>query len=120
MEEERRYAETHEWATPVEGGVRVGISAFAQSELGEVVFVDLPEAGAAFDAGEPMALVESIKAVSDVYAPVSGTVRATNERLNEQPELVNEDPLGAGWMVELATDESLDDLLSAAAYDERV
>jgi len=120
MDQDRRYAETHEWVLPVEGGVRVGISAFARSELGEVVFVDLPDVGDAVDAGERMALVESIKAVADVYAPVSGTVRAVNDELDERPELVSEDPLGAGWMVELDTDESLDDLLSAAEYDERV
>ncbi|MCU4753830.1 glycine cleavage system protein GcvH [Halobacteria archaeon AArc-curdl1] len=118
--DDRRYLESHEWALETDGVVRVGISDFAQDELGDVVFVELPDVGDDVSAGDAFGVVESIKAVSDLYAPVSGTVSAVNEDLFDAPELVNEDPLGDGWMLEIeATDES-DELLSADEYADQI
>jgi len=113
-----RYLDSHEWVRHDGGPVRVGISDFAQDELGDVVFVELPADGEEIAAGEEFGVVESIKAVSDVYAPVSGTVVAVNERLFDEPELLNESPFDEGWMleVELADPDDLDDLLSAEKY----
>ncbi|WP_348612420.1 glycine cleavage system protein GcvH [Halobaculum rarum] len=114
-----RYRESHEWIDPETG--RVGISEFAQDELGDVVFVELPSEGDAVAAGAEFGVVESIKAVSDLYAPVSGDVVAVNEALFDAPELVNEDPFGDGWMLELEIDEGdLDDLLSADEYRDQI
>jgi glycine cleavage system H protein len=117
---DRRYTKEHEWAlktTPNQ--VRVGITDFAQKSLGDIVFVELPKVNAKFEAGEPFGTVESVKAVSELYAPLSGTVVAVNEDLNDDPELVNTDPYGA-WMIELKVDGNLDAalgrLLDAAAY----
>jgi glycine cleavage system H protein len=121
--DDRRYLESHEWITADEPR-RIGITDFAQDELGDVVFVELPEAGESVTAGDAFGVIESIKAVSDLYAPVSGEVVAVNEELFDSPELVNEDPYGDGWMLELApgdveTGESAD-LLSADAYREQI
>jgi glycine cleavage system H protein len=115
------YLETHEWAREQDGLVRVGISDFAQDELGDVVFVELPDEGDELDADAAFGVVESIKAVSDLYSPVSGTVTAVNEELFDRPELVNEDPFGDGWMLELdpADPSEMDDLLSADEYREQ-
>jgi len=114
-----RYRESHEWIDPETG--RVGISEFAQDELGDVVFVELPGEGDAVEAGEEFGVVESIKAVSDLYAPVSGDVVAVNEALFDAPELVNDDPFGDGWMLELDVNEAdLDDLLSADEYADQI
>ena len=117
-----RYLESHEWLRTENGTARVGITDFAQDELGDVVFVELPDEGETLSAGEEFGVVESIKAVSDIYAPVSGTVTAVNETLFDQPELVNEDPFDEGWMLELElTDESeLDGLLDADAYRDQI
>jgi glycine cleavage system H protein len=113
------YLESHEWIDPETG--RVGISDFAQDELGDVVFVELPGEGDEFDQDEEFGVVESIKAVSDIYAPVSGEVTDVNEDLADRPELVNEDPFGEGWLVELDFDESdLDDLLDADEYRDQI
>lgn len=116
--EDCRYLESHEWARPENGAVRVGISDFAQDELGDVVFVELPDEGDQFEREEAFGVVESIKAVSDLYTPVSGTVTAANEALFDAPELVNEDPFGEGWMLEIdpADEADLDELLSPAEY----
>lgn len=97
---------------------RVGISDFAQDSLGDVVFVQLPEVGATVDAGASISEVESTKSVSDIYAPVSGTVTAVNEALTTQPELVNSDPYGEGWMFEVEVSDAgaIDGLMDAAAY----
>jgi glycine cleavage system H protein len=117
--EDCHYLETHEWVRRTNGTVRVGISDFAQDELGDVVFVELPSVGDRLEAGEEFGVIESIKAVSDLYAPVSGEVTAVNEELFDAPELVNESPFGDGWMLELEyEDESeFEDLLSAAEYE---
>ncbi|ELZ56712.1 MULTISPECIES: glycine cleavage system protein GcvH [Halorubrum] len=120
--DDRRYLESHEWATTGGDPVRVGVSDFAQDELGDVVFVELPEVGDEVAAGEAFGVVESIKAVSDLYAPVSGEVVAVNEALFDRPELVNEDPYGDGWMLEVAPAEGgeADGLLDADGYDDQI
>jgi glycine cleavage system H protein len=120
---ERRYLESHEWTTTESGDtVRIGITDFAQDELGDVVFVELPEAGDEVVAGEEFGVVESIKAVSDLISPVSGTVTAVNEDLFDAPELVNQDPYGDGWMLEVepSTESEFDDLLTADEYRDNI
>jgi glycine cleavage system H protein len=120
--DDTRYLDSHEWARRDDDLVRVGISDFAQDELGDVVFVELPSVGETVSAGETFGVVESIKAVSDLYAPVSGEVTTVNEDLFDRPELVNDDPYGDGWMLEidLADERELDDLLSAEAYRDQI
>jgi glycine cleavage system H protein len=120
--DDRRYMESHEYAARDGDTVRVGISDFAQDELGDVVFVELPDEGDSVTHDEAFGVVESIKAVSDLYAPVSGEVVDVNEDLFDAPELVNDDPYGDGWMLEISlSDETeLDDLLSADEYDEQI
>ncbi|MFB6091282.1 MAG: glycine cleavage system protein GcvH [Halobellus sp.] len=119
--EDRKYLESHEYATTDGDTATVGITDFAQDELGDVVFVELPEAGDEIAQGEEFGVVESIKAVSDLYAPVSGTVTAVNEELFDRPELVNDDPYGDGWMLEVEVSDAgeFDDLLSADEYREQ-
>jgi glycine cleavage system H protein len=116
--DDRRYSEDHEWALPENGRVRVGITDYAQDALGDVVFVQLPEVGAAATAGEPLGEVESTKSVSDVYAPVTGRVVEVNAGLSDSPNHLNEDPYGAGWICVIETDDAgaLDRLLDAEAY----
>lgn len=115
-----KYLESHEWFRIDDG--RVGISDFAQDELGDVVFVDLPDVGDELSADDAFGVVESIKAVSDIYAPVSGRVTDTNDALTDQPELVNEDPYGEGWLIEVdGVDESeLETLLSPDQYRDQI
>jgi glycine cleavage system H protein len=117
--DDRRYLESHEWLT-TGSPTRVGITEFAQDELGDVVFVELPEVGTSVTAGESFGVIESIKAVSDLYAPASGEVSGVNEALFDEPELVNEDPFGDGWMLELDVTDASDELLSAAEYREQI
>ena len=116
--EDLRYLDTHEWVRVTDGTARIGISDFAQDELGDVVFVDLPEEGEKLAAGDDFGVVESIKAVSDIYTPVSGTVSAVNDAVEGEPELLNNDPYGDGWLVEveLADESELDALLSPDEY----
>ncbi|MGH7539494.1 MAG: glycine cleavage system protein GcvH [Gemmatimonadota bacterium] len=120
--DELRYSREHEWAREENGRVRVGITDFAQDALGDVVYVDLPETGTRVEAGKPFGEVESTKSVSDVYAPVSGTVVERNGALEEKPELVNEQPYGDGWLVAIdpSDDAELGSLLDAASYREHV
>ncbi len=115
--EELRYTEKHEWVTTASGAARVGITDFAQDQLGDIVYVDLPEVGAAIEAGQPFGEVESTKSASEVYAPISGTVTARNEQLKDKPELINSDPYGAGWLIDIEpTDpDAVAELLDAAA-----
>lgn len=121
--DDRKYAESHEWAK-LEGetSVRMGISDFAQDALGDVVYVEVSEVGAAVTAGEPCSEVESTKSVSDVNAPVSGTIIAVNDALDANPELVNSDPYGEGWfaVIEASEPSQLDNLLTAAGYESSV
>ena len=113
-----KYSREHEWARSEEGRVRVGITDFAQDALGDVVYVDVPAEGTTVTANQPFSEVESTKSVSDVYAPMSGSVIERNPLLEERPELVNEQPYGDGWLVLLeASDPSaLQGLMDAAAY----
>ncbi|MEF8913461.1 glycine cleavage system protein GcvH [Natronomonas sp.] len=117
--EDCRYLESHEWARREDGTARIGITDFAQDELGDVVFVELPEVGDAIDKDAEFGVIESIKAVSDLYAPVSGEVTAVNEDLFDAPELVNEAPFGDGWMLEvdLADESEYEALLSPDEYE---
>ena len=120
--EDLGYLETHEWARETDDGVRVGVTDFAQDELGDVVFVELPEVGESVAAGDAFGVIESIKAVSDLYAPVSGEVLAVNEALFDRPELVNESPFDEGWMLTVDASDAgeLDDLLTATEYADQV
>lgn len=118
--EELRYTTEHEWVRSRDDSstVRVGITDYAQQALGDVVYVSLPEVGAAVSPGAAFGEVESTKSVSDLYAPLAGTVTARNEALDATPELINSDPYGAGWVVEIepAEDADASSLLDAAAY----
>ena len=116
--EDLRYTKEHEWARREGARVRVGITDFAQDALGDVVYVDLPDVGAAVEAGAPFGEVESTKSVSDVYSPVSGTIAERNPLIDDRPELVNEQPYGDGWLVvvEGASAGALDQLMDAGAY----
>ncbi len=116
--EDVRYTEQHEWLRMEGNRARVGITDYAQDALGDVVYVDIPEIGTEVKAGEPFGEVESTKSVSDVFAPVSGTVSERNGTLIEAPELVNEDPYGDGWMIvlDLSDPSEVDALLDAASY----
>ena len=114
---ERRYTKTHEWLSVDGKTVTVGITDFAQSQLGDVVFLDLPAAGRKLDAGESFGVVESVKAASDLYSPVAGRITATNDKLASQPELINSDPYGDGWILKIELSGALpSDLLDDAAY----
>ncbi len=116
--EELRYSRDHEWAQVVGDTVSVGITDFAQDALGDVVFVDLPKVGAAVSAGDVIGEVESTKSVSEIYAPVSGTVTTVNEALRGAPETLNSDPYGEGWLCEIGGVDptSVETLLDAEAY----
>ena len=117
-----KYRDSHEWIRVADGVATVGISAFAQDSLGDVVYVDMPEVGADVEAGEAIAEIESVKAVSDIYAPVSGTIVAINEDLDGSEDSVNSDPYGAGWLfqIKLSDEGELDGLMDAAAYSAHV
>ncbi len=120
-----RYTEEHEWAEKTGAtSVRIGITDFAQHQLGDIVFVELPKLGAKLEAHAPMGTIESVKTVSDLFSPVAGTVTKVNEALLDSPELVNGEPYGAGWIVEVEIDgeigQALESLLTAEAYGEFV
>lgn len=115
---DRRYTSEHEWARQEGDRVVVGITDFAQDQLGDVVFVGLPEPGAEVKAGEPLGEVESTKSVSDVYSPVTGRVVDKNADVEQSPDLVNSDPYGRGWLVTIEPSEGgLDELMTADAYE---
>ena len=116
---ELQYTKTHEWIRREDDVATVGITDHAQDALGDVVFIELPEKGATFSAGESFGTIESVKAVSDLYAPVGGEVVEVNEALNDAPEKINEDPYGDGWMIRLRTSDE-GDLLSAEEYEKVV
>lgn len=118
-----KYTREHEWLRPeADGSVTIGITDHAQAALGELVFVELPDTGRKCSADEACAVVESVKAASDVYAPLAGEIVATNEALAETPELINSSPYGAGWVLTLRPDDpaALDEMLDAAAYQQFV
>ena len=115
-----RYTPDHEWVRPGEPAVRVGITHFAQDALGDIVYVQLPDPGTAVEAGQAFGEVESTKSVSEIYAPVTGTVVEANTRLADEPELINTDPYGDGWLLEIepSGEPGLGQLLDAAGYRE--
>lgn len=116
---ELRYTKDHEWVRLDGGEAVVGVTAFAAEQLGDIVFVELPDVGRTIDQFATFGVVESVKAVSDLFAPIGGTVLATNAALTGRPELVNEDPYGEGWMIRLQVVDAaqLEELLEPAAYD---
>jgi glycine cleavage system H protein len=113
-----RYARDHDWAPLVDGRVRIGITVYAQDALGDVVFVQIPDVGTRVAQGDSFSEVESTKSVSDIYAPISGTVVEVNQELADAPQRVNEDPYGEGWLVVIEADDvsQLDQLLAPDAY----
>jgi glycine cleavage system H protein len=113
-----KYTAEHEWAKVADRSVRIGVTDFAQQSLGDVVYVSLPELGAKVVQGQPLGEIESTKSVSDLFAPVGGTVIARNDLLEAQPELINSDPYGQGWIVDIepADESQLDQLLDAGTY----
>jgi glycine cleavage system H protein len=117
--DDRRYTKDHEWVRLDGDEAVVGITAYAANQLGDIVFVELPAVGRSLEAAGTFGVVESVKAVSDLFAPVGGEVTATNDALGGSPELVNTDPYDAGWMIRVKVADAgvLDDLLDAAAYD---
>jgi glycine cleavage system H protein len=117
-----RYTREHEWAKAEGNRVRVGITAYAQEQLGDVVFVELPKVGAKVTQMQGFGVVESVKAVSDLFAPLDGTVAEVNEALRDTPELVNQDPYGRGWMIAITPSQSaqLDALMTANQYEDFV
>ena len=120
--EELVYTKEDEWVRREEGTVVIGVTDFAQSQLGDIVFVELPETGGATEAGVPFGTIESVKAVSDLFAPLTGEVIAINELLEDQPELVNEACYGDGWLIKLRLSDNaeLDGLMDADAYQSSV
>ncbi len=119
---DRKYAESHEWAKEESGLVVVGVSDYAQNQLGDVVFVELPAVGKEVTAGGTFGVVESVKAASDLFSPVSGKVEAVNEKLAADPALVNKDAFGDGWMIKVRPSDSADlgKLLDAATYQKKI
>jgi glycine cleavage system H protein len=120
--DELYYTENHEWMRVENGTATVGVTDFAQSELGDVVFVEIEPEGTELSAGDVFGTVEAVKTVSELYMPASGTITAFNDELDGAPELVNEDPYGDGWMIkiELANPDELGDLKDAEAYEQMV
>jgi len=118
--EDLRYSKEHEWVRVADAQATIGITSFAADELGNIAFVELPEVGSALKQYGTFGVVESVKAVSDLYAPVSGTVTEVNEALRDRPELLNSDPFGEGWIarLELADDAGVDALMDATTYEE--
>jgi len=116
---ELRYSEEHEWAMDDENIATIGITDYAQEQLGDIVYIELPETGTQVTKGDKFGVVESVKAVSDLYSPVTGTVVTVNTGLPNTPETINEEPYGDGWMirVEMSNPEELDDLMTAAEYE---
>ena len=118
--EDNKYAKSHEYVHMEAGVGTIGITDYAQKELGDVVFVELPQVGTQLEAGDELGSIESVKAVSELFAPVSGEVIEINETLAEKPELINTDPYGDGWMIRIRISDAteLDDLMNAEEYEE--
>jgi glycine cleavage system H protein len=114
------YAKTHEWVALEDGIATVGITDFAQSQLSDLTFVEVPEVGTVFEAGDEAAVVESVKAAADVYAPVAGEVIEVNSELEDAPELINNDPFGKGWLfkIKVVNEAQVDDMMDADSYEE--
>lgn len=121
--EDLKYAKSHEWVKVLDdGNLEIGITDHAQSELGDMVFVELPEVGHVFTAGDECAVVESVKSASDLYAPVSGEIIAVNEELTDAPEILNQDSYEKGWIFRMSptSEVEMDDLLDADAYTDMI
>jgi glycine cleavage system H protein len=120
--EELKYSEDHEWAKKDGDVIVVGITDYAQGELGDVVYLDLPAVGDTFNMKDPFGSIEAVKAAADLYMPISGEVVAVNEDLPDNPETINTDPYGEGWMIKIkiANTEEYDALMDAAAYEEHI
>lgn len=114
------YSNTHEWTRIEDKTAVVGITQFAQEQLGDITFVELPEVGSQVDQGEEMGSIESVKAASELYSPVTGEVIGINEDLEDAPERVNEDPFGEGWLIKVRLSQVPDDLLSPEEYEQMV
>ena len=119
LDPKARYTKSHEWARRDGSAIVCGVTDHAQESLSDVVYVELPEVGDAFATGDPYGIIESVKAASDLYAPVGGEITAVNEELEDAPEVVNEDPYGAGWIIRLnpSDPDELDGLMSADEYE---
>jgi len=117
-----KYSKEHEWVATEDSVATIGVTDHAQDQLGEIVFVELPEVGEKISKDDPFGVVESVKAVSDIYAPISGTVIEVNEGLPESPEMVNEDPYGDGWLIKVKMNDpsDLEDLMDSDEYAEMV
>jgi glycine cleavage system H protein len=117
-----KYSKEHEWVSTEDEVATIGITDHAQEQLGEIVFIELPAVGDKVSKDDPFGVIESVKAVSDIYAPVSGTVVAINEELPESPEMVNEDPYGDGWLIKVKVSDEADfeDLMDSAEYGEMI
>jgi glycine cleavage system H protein len=115
-----KYHSEHAWARIEGDSATIGITYFAQDQLGEIVFLELPESGTKLEAGKPYAEIESVKSVSDVYSPVTGTITEINSAVVEAPEIINEDPYGDGWMAKVELSGPTEDLMDAAAYESMV
>ena len=113
---DRKYTASHEWLAREGDSATIGITDFAQAQLGDVVFLELPAKGAKLKAGESFGVIESVKAASDLYSPATGTVLEVNEKLTQNPELVNSDPYGAGWLIKLQVEGEPDGLLTEGEY----
>ena len=115
-----RYSKEHEWVATEDSVATIGVTDFAQDQLGEIVYIELPSVGDKVSKDDPFGVIESVKAVSDIFAPVSGTVTEVNQELAESPEIINEDPYGDGWLIKIRISDSaeLDDLMDNAEYHE--
>ncbi len=115
-----RYSKEHEWVANEDSVATIGVTDFAQDQLGEIVYVELPSVGDKVSKDDPFGVIESVKAVSDIFAPVSGTVTEVNQELAESPEIINEDPYGDGWLIKIRISDSaeLDDLMDNGEYQE--
>lgn len=118
----KNYAESHEWVAQAEtdSPSRVGITDFAQDELGDIVFAELPSEGEQLEQGEQLGVIESIKAVSDLYSPVTGVVTQINEAIFDEPELINTDPYGDGWLIAIDVESGTEELLSPEEYEQQI
>jgi glycine cleavage system H protein len=118
--EDLKYHKEHTWARIEDDTATIGVTDYAQDQLGEIVFVDLPEPGSAVEAGVPFAEIESTKSVSDVYSPVSGEIVETNAEVSAAPELINKDCYGEGWLIKVKVTEAAADLMDASAYQDAI
>jgi glycine cleavage system H protein len=118
--ENLKYSKTHQWVSVDGKKAKIGITEYAAKELGDIVYVDLPEVGKELSAGKEFMAIESTKALSEIFTPVSGKITAVNEKLSEEPEIINKEPYGEGWLVEVEIEKEPEDLLDSKAYEELI